>query len=71
MESDTDAVAAAAYLSEVQRNEKLVEIRKERDNWKNEAARAANAAPPESELTEVNLTVFIGTMLLAHALRSC
>ena len=61
--SDQDAIGAASYLSDAQHKEKLAQLRKERDTWKDNASRDANAMPPESELTEVCL-IIIKTMKL-------
>lgn len=53
--SDKDAMDAASYLSQSQTKEKLAQLRKDRDSWKENAMRDASTVPPESDLTEVCL----------------
>ena len=53
--SDKEAASAASYLSETQIKEKLVQLRLERDTWKDNSMRDANEMPPETELNEVFL----------------
>ena len=54
VEADTESLAAAGYLTEAQRDEKLAALRKERDRWKDGSVQSSMGLPPDSELTEVN-----------------
>ena len=56
MEADTESLAAAGYLTEAQRDEKLAALRKERDNWKDNSVKSSMGLPPDSELTEVRFS---------------
>ena len=54
VEADAESLAAAGYLTEAQRDEKLAALRKERDSWKDNSVQSSMGLPPDSELTEVS-----------------
>ena len=58
-ETDKEGSAAAAYMTEAQREEKLSRLRNDREKWKEEILAAAAGLPPESEMTEVCFSLFL------------
>ena len=54
-EEDTEAAAAARYLTETRRREKLDELARERQAWRMDSVKAAMQAVPEQQQTEASV----------------
>ncbi len=52
-DADEAGKAAANYLTKNERDEKIANIRKERETWKQSSLNATSKQPLDSEMTEV------------------